>query len=73
MQITKVSQLSGKTHTLEIGITQEQLDHWEAHRSHMHIQNALPGLDAGEREFLLTGITPQEWSDTFGDEDDNDE
>jgi hypothetical protein len=36
------------------------------------IQNAFPALDAGLREFLMTGITPDHWerfvNDTLGDE-----
>lgn len=34
------------------------------------IQNALPGFDADQREFLMTGITPDEWKQMFGVEDD---
>jgi hypothetical protein len=35
------------------------------------LQNAFPMLDAGEREFIKTGITPQEWDALFGSEEDN--
>ena len=31
------------------------------------IQEALPGLPMGEREFLMTGPTPEEWDELFGD------
>jgi len=31
------------------------------------IQNAFPMLDAGQREFIKTGITPQEWDNMFGE------
>jgi len=34
------------------------------------IQDAFPYLDNEEREFILTGITPAEWDEMFGDEDD---
>ena len=33
------------------------------------IQNAFPGLSANDREFLMTGITPEEWSKMFGEEE----
>lgn len=32
------------------------------------IQNALPDLDAEYREFLMTGITPEEWNKMFPEE-----
>lgn len=39
-------------------------------REHGHdvplIQEALPFLNADDREFLLTGITPEKWKETFG-------
>jgi hypothetical protein len=30
------------------------------------LQNAFPFLDASEREFYMTGITPTEWDNLFG-------
>ena len=33
------------------------------------IQEAFKTLNNGEREFLLTGITPSEWNEIFGDSD----
>lgn len=32
------------------------------------IQDAFPYLSPDEREFLMTGLTPQEWEDLFKDE-----
>ena len=32
------------------------------------IQDCLPYLSADEREFLMTGLTPEEWERTFGEE-----
>jgi hypothetical protein len=31
------------------------------------IQDAFPYLSAGEREFILTGITQMEWNELFGE------
>lgn len=39
---------------------------WE---SGVLIQDAFPMLSADQREFLLTGITPDEWNAMFGDEE----
>jgi hypothetical protein len=33
------------------------------------IQNIVPNLTMGEREFLMTGITEEEWNKTFGEID----
>ena len=34
------------------------------------IQNALPYLTVAEREFLMTGLTQEEWDDIFGEDSD---
>jgi hypothetical protein len=33
------------------------------------IDQAIPHLTADEREFIMTGITPEEWAKAFPDED----
>ena len=63
MKITKQSQLSGKTNTMELDITNEQLVKYDNGEL---IQNVFPNMDANEREFLISGITPKEWLDAFG-------
>jgi|TARA_R100001509_G_scaffold107878_1_gene64197 hypothetical protein len=62
MLITRTSSLSGNTNSMEIEVTQEQLSSWE---SGVLIQNAMPNLSADEREFIMTGITPEEWDSAF--------
>lgn len=66
MLVTMKSPLSGKEHTLDLPITQVQVD---AYNTGALVQDAFPNLDADEREFLLTGITAEEWLDTFGPEE----
>lgn len=66
MEITRTSQLSGIERTLDIPVTQEQLDKWNAGE---HIQRVMPNLTAGQREFLMTGITNEEWDEAFKEED----
>ena len=65
MKITRKSPFTGKETTLDIPVTQAQLTAWENGEL---IQNAMPNLSADHREFIKTGITPQEWNDTFGEE-----
>ena len=59
MKITKRSDLSGKEHTMEIDVTHEQLDRYETEGE--LIQVVFPDLTADEREFIMTGITAEEW------------
>ena len=63
MKITRTSPITGVTNTLEVDCTPEQLEAWEAGTL---IQDAMPGVEASLREFVKSGITPQEWIETFG-------
>lgn len=63
MLITRTSPFSGKTTTREIPVTEEQLALWN---NGTVIQNAMPNISADDREFLMTGITPEEWEEVFG-------
>lgn len=65
MKITRTSILSGRTSTREIPVTQEQLDAWQRNRGTVLIQDAFPDLSPDDREFILTGITPEEWDEAF--------
>ncbi len=65
MHITRKSPFTGKTNTLDIPVTVEQLAEWQAGTL---IQDAMPNLSPDHREFLMTGITPTEWEDAFGGE-----
>jgi len=62
MKITRTSIFSGKTRTLDLPITEEQLN---AYTNGSLLQNAFPGLSAADREFIKTGITGQEWDAMF--------
>ena len=70
MQITRTSIFSGNTNTMELNVTQEQLTAWE---SGVHIQVAMPQLNAEEREFVKTGMTPTEWNELFGEDEDEED
>jgi len=67
MLITRKSPFSGEVNNMDIDVTSEQL---EAYHTGTLAQNAFPNLTADEREFIMTGITPDEWDETFaGDEE----
>ena len=63
MLITRTSPISGATHSLEVNCTPEQLAAWE---SGVLIQIAMPDVEAPLREYIKSGITPQEWRQMFG-------
>lgn len=60
MLVTKRSMLTDKENTREIAVRSEDLDKWI---NGMLIQDAMPYLSADDREFLMTGITPEEWEE----------
>jgi len=63
MLIYRRSQLTGIDSFREIDVTPDQLDRWM--RGGV-IQKVMPHLSADDREFIMTGITPEEWEDVFG-------
>ena len=58
MKITRASELTGVTRTLDLPVTEDQIQVW---LDGMLIQAAMPNLDADQREFVKTGITSEEW------------
>ena len=72
IKVTKVSPFSGEINTREIDTTQEKIDLYESGFGGL-IQNIFPELSADDREFIMTGITPEEWDESFeGDDRSND-
>lgn len=59
MTVKMTSPLSGKTNVMVLPITAEQVRRWEAGE---FVQDVFPHLSDDEREFLMTGITPDEWA-----------
>mgnify|MGYP003675686955 FL=1 len=65
MKVTRLSPISGKKNTMQLDITGQELIDWEKGRL---IQDIFPHLTPEEREFIKTGITPDEWDKLFGDD-----
>lgn len=65
MEVTRTSTLSGVQRTFMLNITQEQI---EKYAGGALIQHAFPNLTPDEREFVLTGITQEEWDEIFPEE-----
>lgn len=64
MIITRKSIISGIERTKEINVTEEELSRIT---NGEHIQNVVPHLSPSDREFIMTGITDQEWEDNLPD------
>lgn len=64
LKVTRKSMISETVHTLEIpGVSAEQIIAW--HSDELLVQNCFPNLSIPLREFLISGITPEEWNETF--------
>lgn len=70
MQITRTSLWTGITRTKELDVTEAEFLDW---RRGTPAQSAFPNLTASEREFLISGMTDDEWDAAFGGEDNEDE
>lgn len=68
--ITRTSPITGKVNEMTFYVRPDVFaEAMEAWHSGVYIQDAFPFLDAGEREFLKTGIAPQEWTDAVGEDE----
>ena len=68
MIVERQSIVSGKVYEMDINITEEQLFNFINGRSGL-AQDAFPDLSIDEREFIISGIHPDEWNELFGNED----
>lgn len=72
MIIEKTSIFTGTTHRREIPIKPDDYEAWTNASNNdpkRHIQNAAPYLSVDDREYMISGATPEEWARIFGDED----
>lgn len=59
LPVTRQSLITGETHTFWLAVTQQQLDAYQAGEA--MLQEVFPHLPGPEREFIKSGITPEEW------------
>lgn len=67
MNITRVSTLTGEENTLRLPVSQIQMERWEMGEL---AQDVFPHLSASQREFIISGITEEEWDHAFGETED---
>lgn len=66
MKISRRSPLTGEINERDLPITQEQFAAGMTRRQNgALIQEAFPTLSADDREFILTGYTPEDWAVMF--------
>jgi hypothetical protein len=66
MKITRTSPFTQVTRTLDLPVSFEQMSRYI--NGGELLQNCFSHLSAGDREFIKTGITNDEWEKFFGDE-----
>jgi hypothetical protein len=73
MQIVdRVSPITGNTNSMFILLDVADYKRWALSKytqKPLNIQDCLPYLSADEREFLKTGIMPEEWGQAFPEEE----
>jgi hypothetical protein len=73
MDITKQSLATGDWHTRDIPVDYQAYSAWVRGDDTRHVQDAFPHLSADDREFLISGTTPEEWDALYGDQDEDEE
>ena len=68
MLITMTDPFTGYVNTMNVECTHEQFKAWKGGAM---VQDAMPDVPAEQREFLMTGIMPTSWKETFGGIDDD--
>ena len=63
MLIKRKSLATGIVRELDLPITREQLENYY---NGMLVQHAFPNLSDDQREFIVSGITKEEWEQIFG-------
>ena len=65
VNVMRVSPLTGKTNIMKLDITLDQIHQWENGLG--LIQDIMPNWTASEREFIMSGMTDDDWNEAFGE------
>ena len=63
MKVQRESIISGQLNEMELNVTPQQMDRFYGGRE--LTQTIFPHLTSEEREFLISGMMPNEWDSTF--------
>ena len=64
VRVHKQSCITGNHNSMVLPTRQGELEYWE--ESMTLVQDAFPHFTPEQREFLISGSTPEEWNATFG-------
>ena len=64
MRIDRTNPFTGKTNSMDLPVSPAQIARWQ---NGALIQDAFPNLTPEQRDFILTGLTPEEWDALFPD------
>ena len=67
VRVYKQSCITGKHHSMVLPTRQCELEHWEENMT--LVQDAFPHFTPDQREFLISGSTPDEWNELFSEEE----
>lgn len=67
VRVTRRSPLTGQNNTMELPMTRQQ---WQTWCDPGLAQNRAPHLSPDQREFLMSGYTPEDWVAMFPPEED---
>ena len=67
MLVTRKSLWSGITRTVDLPITEQQLNDWENNGALAQV--AFSNLTEAQREFIISGMTEEEWEEMSEDVD----
>ena len=62
VEIERTSPLTGKINYMVVETTQDQIDEWNNPNRTMLIQDIFHDLTDVEREFIMTGYSPEDWA-----------
>lgn len=65
MRITRKSVISGIERTRDIPVNPEDYINWE--KGYGSMEDTMPYLSDGDREFILSGIVAGEWASVFAE------
>jgi len=72
MKITRTSPWTGEENTIDIPITEDEYARIMSRReTGEYIQNIIPHIGKDLREFIISGYTPTDWLEMFGNEEDD--
>lgn len=68
--VNRRSPFTGKESSMRLAISGEEYNcRFKSWQAGTLIQDAFPMLSASEREFIKTGISPEEWDAMFGEDE----